>query len=192
MDYGPCDYRIKDPGLPENLPRQKYVDGTCVFIYDDKEEPCDDASLNGGMGLCSTATLKKRGGVHLYRFRATVGSPAELDEVNISNQGTLTQEALGPILPFSAPEVVHFNPSINIKKTVHAGALTSCTNGLELLQGRPRDIITYCFQVTNTGNTFLDNVVVTDPDNGMEPITMIPFMAPGDVLFFQFETTMPT
>lgn len=190
-DYGPCDYKIKDPGLPENLPRQKYVDGTCVFINEGKQQRCNDASLNGGGGLCSPVTLPKRGGVHLYQFRATVGSPAELDAVDISNKGTLTQVGLGPILPFSAPEVVHFSPSVNIEKTVHLGSLITCSNGQELVQGRQRDTITYCFQVTNTGNTYLDNVTVTDPENGMEPITTIPFMAPGDVRVVKFETTMP-
>lgn len=177
--------------MPINLPRQTYVPGTCVFSYDGKVQSCDDAALNGGDGLCSLDTLPMRGGVHYYKFKATVGPPSAIDQVDISNQGVLTQVGLGPNLPFSVPEVIHFRPSVNIEKTVFLGPVATCSNGQELVEGRPGDNITYCFQVTNTGNSYLDNVVVTDPDNGMLPISTIPFMAPGDVVFVKYATNMP-
>ncbi len=130
--------------------------------------------------------------MHLYKFNATIGSPAEIDDVSISNQGNLTQTTLGPILPFSVPEVIHFRPSVSIEKTVHKGPLITCSNGLELYAGREREIITYCFQVTNTGNSYLDQVVVTDPGNNMTNITTIPMLAPGETTFVKFETQIPS
>ncbi len=189
--YGPGDYKIQNPGLPANLPRQTYVDNSCRFINGNVVQSCTDGLLNGGSGLSSLVSLPKRGGVHLYKFKATIGGPAEITEVGISNKGNLTQVNLGPILPFSATENIFFRPSISIEKTVHKGTLITCSNGNETVSGRQGDIVTYCFQVTNTGNSYLDKVIVTDPDNGMGPITTIPFMAPGEVRFVSFETTLP-
>ncbi len=182
---------IKNPGLPANLPQQTYIFPSCIFINGDQTQSCTDGLLNGGNGLCSPVSLPKRGGVHLYKFNAIIGPASSITEGGISNQGNLTQGTLGPVLPFSATEAIHFRPSITIEKTVHRGVLTSCSNGNETISGRQGDNVTYCFQVTNTGNSYLNNVVVTDPDNGMQPITTIPFMAPGDVHFVSFQTRMP-
>jgi uncharacterized repeat protein (TIGR01451 family) len=168
------------------------VDSTCTFSYNGNEESCDDAKLIGEPGLPSPAILPKRGGVHLYKLRATVAPPEVLDVIDISNQGTLTQVGLGPELPFEAPEIVHFNPSVNIEKTVHDGELDTCSNGEELERGPEGTVVTYCFEVTNTGNSYLDNVVVSDPSiHNMPDITIDKLMAPGDIEFVKFQTTIP-
>jgi len=189
-NYGPCDYKIMYPGLPANLPRQTYVDGSCVFEYNGESQSCTDALLNSDDGLCSPVELPNRGGVHFYKFQATIGGPEVINSVDISNQGNLTQVGLGPTLPFSAATQINFRPSINIEKTVHQGSLETCSNGAEIQEGRQGDVVTYCYEVKNTGNSYLSNVVVTDPLIAMPPSSPIS-LAPGEVTFVKFQTSIP-
>ncbi|MEM1095144.1 MAG: T9SS type A sorting domain-containing protein, partial [Bacteroidota bacterium] len=85
---------------------------------------------------------------------------------------------------------------IQIDKTVFAGhdSGASCPGG-ELVQAANGSDVTYCFTVTNTGSTFLDDITISDPAlsliradltllSGTEPL------APGASLVFFFETTL--
>ena len=57
-------------------------------------------------------------------------------------------------------------PAINIEKTVYAGndGGAQCATATELVTGVNGDAVTYCFEITNTGDTFLDAVTLTDND----------------------------
>ena len=56
--------------------------------------------------------------------------------------------------------------AINIEKTVYAGndGGAQCATATELVTGVNGDAVTYCFEITNTGDTFLDAVTLTDND----------------------------
>ncbi len=93
-------------------------------------------------------------------------------------------------------EVEHWVPAIQIEKTVYAGHDDGATcNGSELVNGPSGTAVTYCFEITNTGNTYLDTVTVNDDDlsitradmtllSGSEPL------APDATLVFYYETTI--
>jgi hypothetical protein len=191
-DYGVCQYKIVKPGLQANLPRQHYVSGTCEFSDGSDSQECSDDSLVSDNGLCNPLVLPKKGGEAYITFDVVIGEPEELDDVQISDKGTLSQPGLGPDLPFSAPEICHLNPEINIEKTVHKGTMVTCSNGSELEYGPTGDIVTFCYEVTNTGNAYLDNVKVTDPNISMPPDTSIPRMEPGAKHWVKFQTTIPS
>ena len=67
-------------------------------------------------------------------------------------------------------EVDEIGPSIDIQKTVYRGhdGGASCGTGVEALQVRAGGDLTYCFVVTNTGETNLAAIDVTDPDLGLD------------------------
>ena len=87
-------------------------------------------------------------------------------------------------------------PAISIDKTVYAGhdAGGSCP-GAESVTVNAGDDLTFCFQVTNTGDTHLANVTIGDPILGISQDQMtvasgsLSLMAPGDVTFLYYETT---
>ncbi len=60
------------------------------------------------------------------------------------------------------------DPRINLEKTVYAGQNSgaSCP-GSELVIAAPNSPITYCFVVTNPGDTYLNNIVIGDTDLGI-------------------------
>ena len=64
--------------------------------------------------------------------------------------------------------VAEVAPDITIEKTVYAGndggAQCAPDTSGELVTGVNGDAVTYCFEITNTGDTFLDAVTLTDND----------------------------
>jgi len=84
-------------------------------------------------------------------------------------------------------------PDIEIVKTVYTGydGGISCPGG-DVVTGDIGDEITYCFTVTNTGDTYLKDVTVTDPDLfGAHPIGVLPPSPnPGYSVSFYYETTI--
>ena len=66
---------------------------------------------------------------------------------------------------------------INLEKTVYVGLNNgaSCP-GSELVVGVANSSVTYCFVVTNPGETYLNDIVITDTDLGIPPgtLTLLP------------------
>ena len=60
---------------------------------------------------------------------------------------------------------------INIEKTVYAGhnAGASCPGSELVVSCAVSSDVTYCFVVTNPGDTYLDQIVITDADLGIPP-----------------------
>ncbi len=87
-------------------------------------------------------------------------------------------------------------PSIELRKTVYLGhnGGESCA-GTELVAGAIDDLLTYCFEVTNTGDTFLNEVELNDVQLAITQAEMTQIdgnvpLAPNARLRFFYETTL--
>ena len=88
------------------------------------------------------------------------------------------------------------NAAIEIAKTVYLGhdGGANCPGG-ESVTGAHGADVTYCFEVTNTGTTYLDSIVITDTLLGISQDDMILLsgftpLAPGDSLVYYYEGTI--
>jgi len=93
---------------------------------------------------------------------ATVTGTGEYSNSDVTVTDPASVEFLEPLVP-----------GINIEKTVHLGEIPECFNGRELEYGFSGTVVTYCYEVTNTGNVPLD-VVVTDGPVGLSESFPLP------------------
>ncbi|MDG1409606.1 MAG: DUF11 domain-containing protein [Acidimicrobiales bacterium] len=94
-----------------------------------------------------------------------------------------------------APVCIPVDPDIAINKTVYAGhdSGAGCA-GSELVSGVSGAAVTYCFEVTNTGDTYLD-VALADPDLGIDQGDMNVVsgdlsLAPGESVVLYYDSTI--
>lgn len=86
-------------------------------------------------------------------------------------------------------------PDISIEKTVYAGNNSGAGIGTHLIARVSGTALTYIFKITNTGNTCLDDIVVTDAALGITLGGMniksgsLP-LTPGATLIAYYETTL--
>jgi len=96
-------------------------------------------------------------------------------------------------------EVVVARPAIELIKTVYQGHDNgaSCPGADGITVNIPTDCsfakITYCFRVTNTGNTLLNDITVTDPklqltETNLHPLDGTLPLAPGETMSYYYET----
>lgn len=101
----------------------------------------------------------------------------------------------------TATVVVVQSPDIALHKTVYASHDSGATcpespeSGIEFVNGLPGAAITYCFEVENTGDTYLHNITVNDTNLGITQANMTPLtgttpLAAGESLFYYYETTL--
>jgi uncharacterized repeat protein (TIGR01451 family) len=81
--------------------------------------------------------------------------------------------------------------AIDLQKTVYKGhdSGASCP-GSEVVIGNNGDPVTYCFVVTNTGDTYLSDIQVNDPDLGGPVGTISGPLAPSDSATLTLESTI--
>jgi uncharacterized repeat protein (TIGR01451 family) len=79
--------------------------------------------------------------------------------------------------------------SIDIQKTVVLGTDGSCP-GHESVHGPAGTPVTYCFEVTNTGNVRLDEVVVEDATVGLAPTVVAATLPPSGSASFSFASSI--
>jgi uncharacterized repeat protein (TIGR01451 family) len=95
-------------------------------------------------------------------------------------------------------EPADVTPRIRLQKTVYAGHNNGAgCAGQELVSGLLNDPITYCFDIRNTGDTYLDDITLVDPDLGIDlsDLTLLSGnpnqpLAPGASLVYYFEDTL--
>lgn len=81
----------------------------------------------------------------------------------------------------SAVDIIPYDPSISIDNVVYSGQEPGkCSDGIETLVGVSGDQCTYCFVATNTGNTYLTNVRITNDLLDVITTSDVKTIAPGD------------
>lgn len=161
----------------------------------------DDTTLGidqDAMTLVSGTTPLAPGDSLIYFYLTTLSQ----DLVNVAMvQGDPTDEVGDPI-PNTQPqtdeddaEVEVVNPGIEVAKTVYNGHDNgaSCP-GRESVQNGQGGSVTYCFVVTNTGDTYLDDITLTDPflsitEAQMTLLSGTTPLAPDASLTYYYETT---
>jgi uncharacterized repeat protein (TIGR01451 family) len=93
-------------------------------------------------------------------------------------------------------------PGIKLDKTIYAGhtAGAGCPGGDELLivdKTRAQKDVTYCFTVSNTGSTYLNNLTINDPELSITQANMTLLsgtfpLAPGATAVWYYQTTTNT
>jgi len=116
-----------------------------------------------------------------------------------SNASGTPFPAVDPVSDRDTAEVQEVAPDIEILKTVYGGPYNNGAGcpapGSELVYGEDGDPVTYCFRVRNTGDTYLNNIVITDPELSIPPNTVtkisgtIP-LAPNAVALYYRQTTI--
>ncbi|MCF6287927.1 MAG: hypothetical protein L3J53_01645 [Proteobacteria bacterium] len=138
------------------------------------------------------------GGSISYFFNATITA----DLVNTASVSANPVDNMGNDLPgltdptdSDTAEVDLVGPGVDLIKTVYEGhdLGVSCagTNTLDIYGTTD---VTYCFTVTNTGDTFLDDILLNDTTLGITDASMtllsgVTPLAPAATLVFFFETT---
>jgi hypothetical protein len=89
-------------------------------------------------------------------------------------------------------------PGISLEKTVYSGHTSGAgCPGQDLLGGTAGTPITYCFAITNIGDTYLTDLTVVDPAlaialNNLQPVAGNPGLplAPNATLVYYYQTTL--
>jgi uncharacterized repeat protein (TIGR01451 family) len=133
-------------------------------------------------------------------FQVTVDDPLAPGITQIINTASVTSTEIITPSTDTVTDIVPSAPAIEIAKTVylgHDGGL-GCPGG-ESVTGANGADVTYCFEVTNTGGTYLASIVITDTALGIPPATVTlqagmsdpyPPLAPGDSLVYYYESTI--
>ncbi|SHH71333.1 SdrD B-like domain-containing protein [Clostridium grantii] len=123
----------------------------------------------------------------LTNTAATTGTPSDESGTEIINAAKPTDDDIA--------EVDEKKPGINIEKTVYAGHNSGVGVGTEFVVGQDGTKITYLFEITNTGDTYLNDIKVVDDNLGINRADMVSLsgtepLAPGESMIFYYETTL--
>ncbi len=152
-----------------------------LTIDDDIYGVLDSASTSAVAGSLALVAPSE---TIVVRYDTT--SPAA-DQVNTaSTTGTLSNSAGSPLgigdvtSPDDTAEILVIGPGLTLTKTaVAAGAACTGVDGATLEVAAGTDV-TYCFEVTNTGDTYLTDVTVDDPTLGVTGLAVADLPANGD------------
>ena len=126
----------------------------------------------------------------LVNTAKTEGNPTDADGNDLPGMDNPTDD--------DPAEVYEWGPAIELAKTVYLGhdGGAGCP-GSESVTGANGADVTYCFEVTNTGNTYLDDITIDDADLGIDETQMTLLrgststsLAPGDNLVYYYEGTI--
>jgi hypothetical protein len=172
----------------------------CFSVTNTGETDLDVAIADGDLGIDqddmtvlsgSLTALAPGATVELYHETAIDG--------DLVNTATVTGTSPAGAQPTDddTAEVDQVAPAISIDKTVYKGhdAGGSCA-GDETAAGENGQFVTYCFTVTNTGDTTLAPVTVDDADLGIDQDAMtvlsgsLDELAPGESVSLYYEATV--
>jgi len=109
-----------------------------------------------GEGLMNLFEMKRRGGAHEISFTVKV-EPTQLTKSSIVNSGWVDEPGR-PNQHFTCVTQLTFLPSVTITNAVYLGQDDGASCGsraVEEVGGTFGSDVTYCFTITNTGNTLL-------------------------------------
>ncbi len=167
-----------------------YVAGSTEYTYDDGATtiaitddtvgtlfPLDVDATNGFNNSNPIAAKE----VQSFAFRAEIDPFENLTPGScaITNKGVLRVNGES-IDEFEVTVPLDFDPAIDIQKTVYIGhdGGASCP-GIEKVTGPIGTDVTYCFEVTNAGDTYLSSIQISDPDLGGNVGSSFGPLAPG-------------
>lgn len=147
-----------------------------VTLFD--EEIALDSTMLGALAPDESTTFSFEGKIKadLTNTAVAEGTPSLKDGAIIPNS-----EDVSASDPSSVKLIAH-QPSINIENTVYLGADAgvSCNDAkLEVVSGYPKTEVVYCLQIINTGDSYLANVNVVDPELKIND-SSIALLAPGE------------
>lgn len=176
-----------------------YVEGSTILIMDGEADNvfavADDSPTAfplDGSGYMIPVELQRRGGTADIQFQVIVDSFMDLGgATSVVNEGKLTHD--GKEIPFSVETPIEYTADIEITNTVYIGSDdggAECPSAVEYVQHFVDTPIVYCFNVTNTGSTYLSSLVLQDEDLSYSADLTLT-LPPGESTLVAFPSVIP-
>ena len=130
-------------------------------------------------GFVIPLQIPRRGAFVDITFRVQIDNNLT-GKSRIVNKGTLSQPDT-PDIPYETTTIIDYKPSVAVDNVVVLGSDGSkCqTDGNETVSERPGSNVTYCFKITNTGQSHLVNIQVNNLQLGNYSQQLQTSLAPG-------------
>ena len=123
--------------------------------------------------------LPRRGSYIDFVFKVKVGDKLLGEKAAIVNKGILKKLYDKSQTPFEATSTIDYAPVIKVDNTVaHGSDVSMCQYGEESVAGKNNTEVVYCFNITNTGNSYLSNIDVVNAELIFKN-SSITILAPG-------------
>ncbi|MFA9396882.1 MAG: SdrD B-like domain-containing protein [Clostridiaceae bacterium] len=151
-----------------------------------------------GLILVSGNKILAPGELAVYAYKSSINE----DLLNTATvTGTSTDDEnkdylyLDKVQDTDTAEVDAVHPDIDIQKTIYEGDYEAGKDGNESAKGMNKDMVTYIFTVTNTGDTYLNNIKIDDDVLGIsiDDMTYIDgnlILASGESVKYYYESTI--
>ena len=128
-------------------------------------------------------------------FPSTIDAPILNTATVVGTPTTLSGdpiESLSDVMDNDPSEVDLVAPSVSVKNTVYVGAFgpEECIDATESENGYPGTVVTYCFEVTNDGDSHLSSVVLENDDLDFGGSMPVPDLEPGESVFLLHTSTI--
>lgn len=143
-------------------------------------------------GFLVTSDLVRRGGMMDIKFEVVVDSMDSIDAAAVIRNMGIMKQSGNSNTPFEVFSTVEYSPAIHISNTVYLGkdVGASCGSAVEFVEGKQDAAIVYCFNVTNTGFTHLNNITLEDQVLSFAN-SSIGLLAPGESIMVALPSTIP-
>lgn len=160
-----------------------------AITIDDPQLSFFDSSI-GSLGPGETATVTYPSEIKnaLENFAVVTGNPVNPDGNDLPGTQDVTDKD-----PSEVGMLAH-SASVEIVNKVYAGHDNgdSCNTeaAVESIEGYKSDDVTYCLKITNSGNTHLNRIVVSDPELSYRDTASIGVLAPGETATLHVARTL--
>jgi uncharacterized repeat protein (TIGR01451 family) len=166
-------------------PEVTYIAGSTVMINNKGVVSAVQDSSAGtpfpfdGTGYTIPIDLPQRGTYIDFVFKVKVVAKLSTTKETILNSGILKKLYDGSQSSYEAKSTIDFTPSISVDNTVaHGTDAWMCQFGEESVEGKNGTDVVYCFNITNTGDSYLTNFFVVNSELVYNN-NSIPILAPG-------------